>query len=140
MLVSIIITTRDEDPRMLEATLAGIARTTRHVATDVIVVDDGSITPVTANNARVLRNPQPAGVCESRRMGALLAKGDWLIWLDAHMSFGEHWLEQLLVHATPTTLVCSPFWTYDLKDCMCWGADFAWNATRNYHAGKYPGF
>jgi glycosyltransferase involved in cell wall biosynthesis len=146
MLVSIIITVRDEDPRFLEETLRGLHATTRPFSTDVIVVDDGSITPVivagavNAHRVRLLRNPVPLGVCESRRTGALLAKGERLVWLDAHMSFGEHWLEQMLVQTHKGTVVCSPFWTYDLRECMCWGADFVWNPTRDYPAGKYPGF
>jgi GT2 family glycosyltransferase len=69
-----------------------------------------------------------------------LADGEYLVWLDAHMSFGAHWLEQLLVQARPDALVCSPFWSYDLRDCMCWGADFTWCGVRDHAAGKYPGF
>jgi GT2 family glycosyltransferase len=46
----------------------------------------------------------------------------------------------MLVQASADTLLCSPFWTYDLSECMCWGADFQWNATRDYAQGKYPGF
>jgi GT2 family glycosyltransferase len=146
MLASIVITTRDEDPRMLQATLEGLHSTTRHISTDVIVVDDGSAAAVLPDSVfgehivRLLRNPQPLGVCESRRAGALLARGERLVWLDAHMSFGEGWLEQMLVHSDPGSVVCSPFWTYDLATCMCWGADFVWNPSRDYRDGKYPGF
>jgi GT2 family glycosyltransferase len=146
MLVSIIITARHEDPRILQATLEGLRATTRHMATDVIVIDDGSTKAVVPEGAfrerhvRLLRNPDPLGVCESRRTGAMLARGEWLVWLDAHMSFGEGWLEQMLVQTNPGSVVCSPFWSYDLKTCMCWGADFVWVPTRNYHEGNYPGF
>lgn len=143
MLVSILIAVRNEEPQLLEATLAGLQATTRHIATDVIVVDDGSrapILPASLAGARLLRHPKPLGACEARRSAALLARGEVLVWLDAHMSFGEHWLEQLLVQAAPDALVCSPFWSYDLKDCHCWGADFVWNPERNYAAGKHPGF
>jgi len=146
MLVSIIITARDEDPRILQATLEGLHATTRHIATDVIVIDDGSTKAVVPEGAfrerrvRLLRNPDPLGVCESRRTGALLARGEWMVWLDAHMNFGEGWLEQMLVQSNPGSVVCSPFWSYDFQTCMCWGADFAWVPTRNYHEGKYPGF
>jgi hypothetical protein len=55
------------------------------------------------------------------------------------MAFGPFWLQQLLVQCHGDTLVCSPFWAYDLKNCMCWGADFVWNAVRDYRAGKSPG-
>jgi GT2 family glycosyltransferase len=143
VLASIIITTRNEEPALLEATLSGIRETTPDGAVEIIVVDDGSDAPVAPGSlgaARLLRHPTPLGVCESRRSGALLARGELLIWLDAHMSFGAHWLQQLAVQAHPDALVCSPFWTYDLKDCMCWGADLTWNSERDYYAGKYPGF
>jgi glycosyltransferase involved in cell wall biosynthesis len=141
MLVSIIIAARDEDPQVVDATIAGLHETTRGVSTEVILVDDGSRTPVTCGDwhVRIVRNPVPVGSCRSRRLGAMIAEGDVLVWMDAHMSFGENWLHQMLVHSNSDTLLCSPFWTYDLRECMCWGADFVWNATRDYGANKHPG-
>jgi glycosyltransferase involved in cell wall biosynthesis len=128
---------------MLEATLAGIRSTTRYLSTEIIVVDDGSVAPIAAGsvgNALLLRHPEARGTCDARRKGALLASGDVFVWLDAHMAFGEHWLEQMLVQAHADNLVCSPFWTYDLKTCMCWGSDFMWNSERDWAAAKTPGF
>lgn len=142
MLVSLIITTRDEDPRILDATLAGLHSTTTHLSTETIVVDDGSQVPVelSRDRVRVLRNDAPKGVSPARRLGAETALGDVLVWLDAHMSFGEHWLEQMLVQAPTDALLCSPFWNYELSDCHCWGADFVWTSCRDYQAQKVPGF
>jgi hypothetical protein len=143
MLTSIVIAARDEDPRMLEETLAGVRATTGHLRTEVIVVDDASVVPIASasvGDARLLRHPLPRGVCESRRAGATLAAGEVFVWLDAHMSFGPHWLEQMLVQARADTLVCSPFWSYGLEDCLCWGADFVWNGVRDYSTGQSPGF
>jgi GT2 family glycosyltransferase len=139
---SIIITARNEDPQILDATLAGIEATTRHLRTEVIVVDDGSERLVDCRGSRVhlVRNEVPVGTCKARRIAAELATGPFLVWLDAHMSFGTGWLEQLLVHARSRSLLCSPFWSYDLKNCMCWGADIRWNSLRDYFAGKQPGF
>lgn len=142
MLTSIIIAARNEDPLMLQETLSRLRSTTGSLLTEIIVVDDASITPIdptSLGDARLLRHPAARGVSESRRNGAMLAAGDFLVWLDAHMSFGPLWLQQLLVQCHADSLVCSPFWTYDLKDCMCWGADFGWNAVRDYTAGKSPG-
>ena len=45
MRVSYIITTRDERPEILNATLRALARTTSHVEGEIIVVDDGSRYP-----------------------------------------------------------------------------------------------
>jgi glycosyltransferase involved in cell wall biosynthesis len=126
------------------------------VSHEIVLVDDASRVPITAAAAppaaaaapaapvrverlpRVVRNAAPLGVCASRRLGASIATGDVLVWLDAHMSFGEGWLEQMLLCADARSVVCSPFWAYDLKDCHCWGADFVWNDSRDYHAQRYP--
>jgi GT2 family glycosyltransferase len=142
MLASFIITTRDEDPEILDATLRALTCTTKHFTTETIVVDDGSLIPVrlTHSGVRVLRNSSPEGVSPARRRGAESASGEVLVWLDAHMSFGELWLEQMLVHASTEALLCSPFWSYDLRDCLCWGADFVWNDSRDYTIQKVPGF
>jgi glycosyltransferase involved in cell wall biosynthesis len=141
MLVSIVIPARNEDPAVLDATLAGIERTTRHLPVEVIVVDDGSNVPVTCGQRRVtvLRHWQPLGASGARHSGTALAHGDVLVFVDAHMSFGDHWLEQILLQIHHDALLCSPYWTYDLKDCLCWGADFQWNTTRDYAAQQYPG-
>jgi glycosyltransferase involved in cell wall biosynthesis len=144
MRVSFIITSRNEDPAVLDATLAGLHATTSHVFHEIVIVDDGSRAPVagraTDADLRVIRNAVPIGVCRSRRLGASTATGDVFVWLDAHMSFGEGWLEQMLMHADARAIVCSPFWSYDLEHCLCWGADFVWNGTRDYGAQRYPGF
>ena len=142
--VSFIITSRNEDPAVLDKTLVGLRATVSHVHHEIIVVDDGSRIPVSVSAAdvdlRVLRNEEPIGVCRSRRLGASVAAGDAFVWLDAHMTFGEGWLEQMLLHADARTVVTSPFWSYDLEQCLCWGADFVWNAERDYSAQRYPGF
>jgi GT2 family glycosyltransferase len=142
MLVSIVITARDEDPELLAATLAGLRATASHIPHEIIVVDDGSRLPVRCPGyeVRLLRNEEPRGVSPSRRAGAGIAAGDVLVWIDAHMSFGEWWLEQMLVQLRPCSLLCSPFWSYDLRECHCWGADFVWSGSRDYWAQKYPGF
>jgi GT2 family glycosyltransferase len=139
--VSIVIAARDEDPQVLEATLAGLDATTRHLSTDIIVVDDGSLTPLNCGKrqVRLIRHQQALGACQARRVGAMVATGDVLVWIDAHMSFGENWLEQMLVHINPSVVLCSPFCTYDTRESMCWGADFVWSDTRDYRVQKIPG-
>jgi GT2 family glycosyltransferase len=142
MLASFIITARDEDPEVLDRTLARLRETTRQFHTETILVDDGSVTPVgtSREDVRLIRHEQALGVSPARRAGAQDAGGGILIWLDAHMSFGDGWFEQMLVHSESDALMCSPFWSYDLKDCHCWGADFVWNSTRDYDSQKVPGF
>src|SRR4051794_13438988 len=108
MQVSFIITARDEPPDILNATLAGLARTAAHLRREVIVVDDGSRLPVSAPGADlVLRSAEARGVSPSRRIGAAAAKGEVLVWLDAHMSFADDWLHVMLPHAGSGALLCS---------------------------------
>ena len=141
MLVSFIITARDEDPHILDATLAGLRATAGQFATETLIIDDGSLIPIhPRDGTRVLRNASPLGVSPARRIGAEIAIGEILVWLDAHMSFGPHWLEQMLVQSGTGAFLCSPFWSYDLQECHCWGANFVWNPSRNYDSQKVPGF
>jgi GT2 family glycosyltransferase len=142
MRVSFIITTRDEPPEILSATLDGLARTTAGVRREFIVVDDGSRVPVAVScpETVLLRNAQPRGVSPSRRIGAASSTGTVLVWLDAHMSFDDGWLDPMLAEAESGALVCSGFWDYDLAACHCWGADYAWCGERDYWSQRYPGF
>lgn len=141
MQVSFIITSRDEPPDILNATLNGLIRTSAHVRREFIVVDDGSRSPVYAPAADVvLRSTKPRGVSPSRRVGAAAARGDVLIWLDAHMSFADDWLDTMLAHAESGALLCSAFWDYDLATHHCCGADYVWCGERDYWKQRYPGF
>jgi GT2 family glycosyltransferase len=142
MRASFIITTRDEPPQTLNATLAGLARTAAHVRHEVIVVDDGSRAPVAAlpDGVTLLRSAEPRGVSPSRRIGAAAARGEILVWLDAHMSFADDWLDPMLQHARSGALVCSAFCDYDLATSHCWGADYFWCGERDYWHQRYPGF
>jgi len=141
MHVSFIITARDESPDVLNATLAGLVRTTSHLRREFIVVDDGSSNPVMAPSADVLlRSGKPRGVSPSRRVGAAAARGDVLVWLDAHMSFADDWLDPMLAQAPSGALLCSGFWDYSLNTSHCWGADYTWCGERDYWKQRYPGF
>ena len=142
MRISFVITTRDEPPELLNLTLAELARTTSHVNSEYIVVDDGSRVPVQIQDSELilLRSGSARGVSLSRRIGAAAARGEIFVWLDAHMSFSNDWLDTMLAHVDSRALLCSAFWDYELKVCHCWGADYAWNGHRNYSEQRYPGF
>ena len=142
MRVSYIITTRDESPAVLNATLSALARTTSHVDGEIIVVDDGSLIPVSLphNHSLLLRNTEPRGVSPARRIGAAAATGDVLVWLDAHMTFADGWLDKMLAEAASGALLCSAFCDYELTLCHCWGADYVWSGQRDYSNQQYPGF
>jgi glycosyltransferase involved in cell wall biosynthesis len=90
MKVSVVIITRDEQPR-LKLALIALARQTVAWQTDaeIIIVDDGSAVPVgpadfaaTGPPPRVLRHEHSRGRSASRNAGAALARGRRLLFLD----------------------------------------------------------
>lgn len=90
MQVSVIIITKDEQPR-LRLCLAALGRQTVdwHQDAELIVVDDGSAEavgaadiPPGAPRPRLLRNAQSLGRSASRNIGAALARGRRLLFLD----------------------------------------------------------
>ena len=50
------------------------------------------------DGVNLIRNPEPIGVSRARRLGASVATGSVLVWLDAHMSFAPDWLDRMLEH------------------------------------------
>ena len=140
--ISFIITTRDEPPAVLEATINKLLETSATYARKIVLVDDGSVTPVSVTHPDILvvRHATPIGVARSRRWGASLATGDVLVWLDAHMSFAPDWLAHMLAHVDGGALLCAAWWDYELAKPVCWGADFLWRAERDYAQGHCPGF
>lgn len=140
--ISFVVTVRNEPNGTLAATIDGLLRTTEGHNREIIVVDDGSDTPVwcAREHVRVMRNARPVGVSRARRYGAGTAEGEVIVWLDAHMSFTPGWLEDMLAHVGSGALLCSAFWDYDQTVCHCWGANFAWHGERDYTIQQYPGF
>jgi glycosyltransferase involved in cell wall biosynthesis len=140
--ISFVITAREERAEVLRRTIEELRATTPRREREILIVDDGSSTPVAglAREVQVVRNAQPIGVSRARRRGCALASGDVLVCLDAHMSFGEGWLDRMLAHVESGALLCSAFWDYDRETCHCFGADFEWCGQRDYDAQRYPGF
>jgi glycosyltransferase involved in cell wall biosynthesis len=140
--VSFLITARNESQLVVSKTIDGLLETTTQHPKEIIIVDDGSDAPLrcTSPEVFVTRNPEPIGVSRSRGYAASIARGDVLVWLDAHMTFAPDWLNQMLSHVDSGALLCSAFWDYELSTCHCWGADFVWCGKRNYWEGRYPGF
>jgi glycosyltransferase involved in cell wall biosynthesis len=140
--ISFIVTARDELPDILKATVDGLLETSADHDREIVVIDDGSLVPAAIErpHVRVERHATPVGVDQSRRHGAALSTGDVLVWLDAHMRFAPDWLGHMLAQVDSGALLCAAWWDYELTKPLCWGADFAWCAERNYHAGRSPGF
>jgi glycosyltransferase involved in cell wall biosynthesis len=98
--VSIIVTVRDGWDQTFQALLS-IVETTCGIATETIVVDDGS----SDETARALplmpgivavRSDAPAGLVRARAEGAALARGEVLVFLGNGVTLRSGWLEPLL--------------------------------------------
>ena len=126
---SFIITARNEPAENLEATLRGLAETTEEHEREIVLIDDGSESPIPQyGDVRLVRNEKAIGISRSRRLGAQVATGDVLVWLDAHMSFAQGWLQEMLAHADAQSILCSAYWNYALTRGVSYGADYQWPA------------
>lgn len=127
-MVSIVIPSRNEPRDLLEATIDGIHRTCSGHRYEVLLIDDASDLPVSLNrpNTTVLRNPEVIGVSRSLRRGSELARGDVFLALDAHMTFFDDWLTQMLARLEDDMLLCPMAMSYDLTQSLYWGANCVW--------------
>ncbi len=84
-----------------------LLRTPNHLLKDIILVDDNSTFTYLGGDLedyfrvldpriRILRNTGREGLVMSRLHGADVARGDVLVFLDAHMEVGPGWSEPLL--------------------------------------------
>jgi glycosyltransferase involved in cell wall biosynthesis len=136
-----VVTARNEAPEVLALTINRLLETSAAHPGEVIIIDDGSTTPIDFQHPRVriVRNETALGVAQSRRLGASLCTGDVLVCTDAHMSFAPEWLEHMLDYVDSGSLLCAGWWSYDLSRPLCWGAEFKWCGERDYKAGRTPG-
>lgn len=139
--ISFVVTARDEDPGKLARTVGGVRDACGAAERDVVVVDDGSRSPVGGLPADVtlVRNPRSVGVSGARRLGCELARGDVFVVMDAHLTFGEGWLDALLGAAGAGAVVCGGYWDYERAVHASFGADFRLEAVRDYANGRFPG-
>jgi glycosyltransferase involved in cell wall biosynthesis len=140
--ISFVVTARDEAPAVLQETIDGLLATSIGHDREIIVVDDGSRTPVdlVGSDILVLRHALPVGVAQSRRYGASVASGDVLVISDAHMHFSPDWLDHMLAHVDCGALLCAAWWNYEMTRPLCYGAEFLWCGDRDYKKGRVPGF
>jgi len=112
----------------LAATIEGLLETSQRYWREIVIVDDGSIHPVSYPHPEViiLRNAEAAGVCPSRRQALAAASGNVFVTLDPHMTFEPDWLDRMLEHVDSRALLCARWMDYERTTTYCWGADFAW--------------
>lgn len=99
-LVSIILPCKNEGQNIIN-TLGSMQKAKGDYSREIIVVDDGS----TDGCCQTL-NPPPIGVrlvttpglgaAQARNVGARLARGQYLVFCDAHVFVSDYWLEHLL--------------------------------------------
>ncbi|XP_061397580.1 putative polypeptide N-acetylgalactosaminyltransferase 13 [Musca vetustissima] len=109
--VSIIITYHNESLSTLLTTIYSIyRRTPSQYLQEIIIIDDysdddstfKSLTEFTCppfNNhtlLRLQRHRQRWGLIKSRNMGAVMARGNYLMFMDSHSEVNQQWLESLL--------------------------------------------
>jgi glycosyltransferase involved in cell wall biosynthesis len=140
--ISFIVTAREENPEVLAATIDALLATSEGHEREIVLIDDGSASPVAIDRpqVRMVRNEAPIGVARSRRLGAEMSSGPILGFCDAHMSFAPDWLDHMLAWVDTGALLCAAWWNYELSRPLCWGSDFAWCGERDYKAGRSPGF
>jgi mycofactocin system glycosyltransferase len=104
--VTVVIPVRD-DPAGLAATLSSLAATLSSLARparaapflDIVVVDDGSVSPVAAPaNVTLVRRKHPGGPGAARNTGWRTTRAGIVVFLDAACEPQEDWLHSLLVH------------------------------------------
>jgi glycosyltransferase involved in cell wall biosynthesis len=137
---SIVLPALNEGP-LLEMTVESIARETRGVRYEILVVDDGSVDGCAdayrgGRDRRVrLLAGGGLGVAGARNLGARHARGDHLVFMDAHCRVQPDWLarfaELLCIPSVaivgpcftrlsaPTPRVCGMYWPDDTL-ATCW--------------------
>lgn len=93
-----IIMASHNDANQTVLTLSSI-RESAPDSIEVIIIDDCSATPLTHyiqqdDTTKLITNRNRCGCGPSRHIGALHAKGDWLLICDSHMRFPVGWYEE----------------------------------------------
>jgi glycosyltransferase involved in cell wall biosynthesis len=97
--ISVVIITRNEGAQ-LQSTVRNILRTLPKARRELIVVDDGStddsVRPLRrVREIRIIRS-EGIGVARARNLGASSARGDVIVFCDAHMTIPPRWDRALI--------------------------------------------
>jgi GT2 family glycosyltransferase len=103
-LCSVVIAARNEG-EMLRRTVASVLNDTAYAAVEVVVVDDGSTDGSCGGldgdgRVRVVRGRE-LGAPGARNLGAAHARGEYLVFLDAHCRVSANWLDVMLAALEP---------------------------------------
>lgn len=125
-MLSVIITSLNENNLVLNNTVQSIFNSTFGNTLEIIVVDDHSDIPVEIKNKHpniiLHRNKFRMGVAQSRHFGACMAKYKWLLFTDSHMLFDTSFYSKFLIyqlsskHNTIYNGCCLGLWQEDILD------------------------
>ncbi|MBI3316638.1 MAG: glycosyltransferase family 2 protein [Candidatus Omnitrophica bacterium] len=118
--ISFIIPALNEK-ETLRYTLANLFKTVTQQSFEVIVVDDGSEEDLSGElidpgKVIYIKNHQRLGVSKSRNRGARQARGQVLVFLDAHVCFVGDWLSKILKKRKQFKDAVMGIMTYPLTD------------------------
>ena len=114
-LCSVVIATRNEGSRLAE-TVASVLDDTAYPHVEVVVVDDGSSdgSPdvLTADPRVQVVRLGGVGLPAARNAGAAQARGDYVVFLDAHCRVSANWLDVLIeALCPPDVAIAGPSFT-----------------------------
>eukprot|EP00913_Durusdinium_trenchii_P011060 g10383.t1 len=98
--ISVVITAHNEH-QYLKRTIDSILQTTPpEILLEIIVIDDGSQPPLEPGFEQVhlLRHEERRGLTKSKMEGGNMARGDMIMFLDAHVKPHNGWYKALLRH------------------------------------------
>lgn len=113
--LSVIIPTKDRKA-VFDKTFLLLQNSIKDLDVEIIVINDSKtaevIVPIGSKNTRVVNNPS-SGVASARNLGAKLALGEWLLFLDDDMLiFAENIQAYLEYRNLPDKIVVNLEWEY----------------------------
>lgn len=101
-LVSIVFPAKNEGNNV-RTTITSVFQTKTNYLYEIIIVDDGS-TDQCCDFVSTLESPNPIqliktegiGLARAKNLGAQHAKGDYLIFCDAHLQFEDLWIDRMI--------------------------------------------
>ena len=116
---SVVIPSRNEDRQEIEDTVASWHDAG---AWEIIIVDDGSDTPVEpVEHARIIRNEESVGVAKARNQGARAARGSVVVWSDSHVRMAGSYWKLIQMAARDDVVACAPTQGMGMNP-IAWGA------------------
>mmetsp|Transcript_27777 Transcript_27777/g.44156 ORF Transcript_27777/g.44156 Transcript_27777/m.44156 type:complete len:539 (-) Transcript_27777:29-1645(-) len=101
--MSVVMAAHNEHQYMKRTLQSIYERTPASILQEIIVVDDGSAPPLAASCAdfpdvKIIRHSDRRGLIKSKTEGGNVAKGDMIMFLDAHVKPEWNWAQPILKH------------------------------------------